>query len=667
MPQAVSVAAAITTETAHIMASWNSAGRDGSTNCGRKAVKKAMVFGFESATRKPRQKCTRPGGAAILASRPVAITALNDAPVAQAGAASGNEDTTIFGNAVATDVDNTAAQLTYSLVGANGGATQGTVSLNPDGSFTYAPAAEFSGGDSFSFKANDGALDSNTASIAITVAPVNDAPVLGGDDAITVPEGGTVAVTTADLTARDVDNSDAELVYTVTGASHGTVLKSGAAAASFTQADLAGNLVSFQHDGSELAGSFTVSLTDGGSTAQSVTVNAAVAPVNDAPGDIAGGPLSVSENSADGTLVGTVSGQDADNATLAYALTDSGGGRFAIDNAGNITVANGVLIDFEQATGHAIVVRVTDSDGLSFDKGFTVAVGDVEPEVATGGPGPDTMLAGAAGDTLNGAGGDDVLLGGGGNDYLVGGGGNDKAFGEAGNDTVIGAEGDDYLNGGADDDLIIGNGGADTLLGDSGNDYLDGGDGADLLFGGFGTDTVLGAGGDDYVNGEAGDDHVFGGDGADTLLGEDGNDYLNGENGNDTVFGHDGNDTVIGADGDDYLSAGGGDDVLVGGNGNDTLFAGSGSDYLKGDAGDDRFVFDATFQTSLVIDFTPGAGPSGHDVIQFAAATFADFADAMAHAVQDGANTVFTDAGGHTLTLANVLKASLVADDFTFA
>ena len=201
MPQAVSVAAAITTETAHIMASWNSAGRDGSTNCGRKAVKKAMVFGFESATRKPRQKCTRPGGAAILASRPVAITALNDAPVAQAGAASGNEDTTIFGNAVATDVDNTAAQLTYSLVGANGGATHGTVSLNPDGSFTYAPAAEFSGGDSFSFKANDGALDSNTASIAITVAPVNDAPVLGGDDAITVPEGGTVAVTTADLTA----------------------------------------------------------------------------------------------------------------------------------------------------------------------------------------------------------------------------------------------------------------------------------------------------------------------------------------------------------------------------------------------------------------------------------------------------------------------------------
>jgi len=119
----------------------------------------------------------------------IAVSAVNDAPVAQAGSASGNEDTTIFGNAVATDGDNSAAQLTYSLVGVNGGATHGTVALNPDGSFTYAPAANFNGGDSFSFKANDGALDSNTASVAITVAPVNDAPVLGGDGLINVTVG----------------------------------------------------------------------------------------------------------------------------------------------------------------------------------------------------------------------------------------------------------------------------------------------------------------------------------------------------------------------------------------------------------------------------------------------------------------------------------------------
>ncbi|MFL5170940.1 MAG: cadherin-like domain-containing protein, partial [Microvirga sp.] len=110
------------------------------------------------------------------------------------------------------------------------------------------------------------------------------APVLGGDRAITVAEGGTAAVTTADLSATDPDSTDSELVYTVTGAAHGTVLKSGSATTSFTQADLAANAIAFQHDGSELAGSFTVSLTDGSASPQSATVNATVNPhVNDAP------------------------------------------------------------------------------------------------------------------------------------------------------------------------------------------------------------------------------------------------------------------------------------------------------------------------------------------------------------------------------------------------
>ena len=293
---------------------------------------------------------------------------------------------------------------------------------------------------------------------------------------------------------------------------------------------------------------------------------------------------------------------------------------------------------------------------------LTSHLATINPEVAAGDAGPNTLFGGSGKDIINGNGGDDVLFGGGGNDYLVGGGGNDKAFGEAGNDTVIGADGDDYLNGGADDDLIVGNEGADTLLGDSGNDYLDGGIGDDLVMGGTGDDTVLGGDGKDYVNGEGGDDLVFGGDGIDTLLGADGNDYLNGENGNDIVFGDAGNDTVIGGEGNDYLSAGAGDDNLAGGNGNDTLFAGAGSDYLQGDGGDDFFIFDGTFQTSIIIDFEPGH----HDVIQFTGGVFADFADLMAHSAQSATNTVITDAGGHTLTLANVVKANLISDDLVF-
>ena len=46
---------------------------------------------------------------------------------------------------------------------------------------------------------------------------------------------------------------------------------------------------------------------------------------------------------------------------------------------------------------------------------------------------------------------------------------------------------------------------------------------------------------------------------------------------------------------------------------------------------------------------------------------FADFADVMAHAAQNATNVVITSNVGHTLTLANALQASLVADDFAFA
>ena len=56
--QAESVQTASTTETAHMTASCRSTGRLGSMNCGRNAVKNAMLFGFETATNSPRRKWT---------------------------------------------------------------------------------------------------------------------------------------------------------------------------------------------------------------------------------------------------------------------------------------------------------------------------------------------------------------------------------------------------------------------------------------------------------------------------------------------------------------------------------------------------------------------------------------------------------------------------------
>lgn len=101
----------------------------------------------------------------------VSVTGVNDAPVAQDGSASGDEDTPIAGSAVATDVDNSAVQLTYSIVD---GPDHGTLAFNTDGTFVYTPFDDFNGADSFTFKANDGSADSNVATVNLIVDPVDD-------------------------------------------------------------------------------------------------------------------------------------------------------------------------------------------------------------------------------------------------------------------------------------------------------------------------------------------------------------------------------------------------------------------------------------------------------------------------------------------------------------
>jgi len=75
----------------------------------------------------------------------VLVTGVNNAPVAQDAAASVNEDQVWSGSVVATDADGNP--LTYALVGA---ASHGTVVVNPNGSYTYRPDANFNGSDSFS-------------------------------------------------------------------------------------------------------------------------------------------------------------------------------------------------------------------------------------------------------------------------------------------------------------------------------------------------------------------------------------------------------------------------------------------------------------------------------------------------------------------------------------
>ncbi len=90
----------------------------------------------------------------------------------------------------------------------------------------------------------------------------------------------------------------------------------------------------------------------------------------------------VNEIAANGTVVGvTANASDADATTNAvtYSLTDNAGGRFAVDaNTGDVTVADGTLLDREMAASHSITVRATSADGSTADSIFTINVNDVD-------------------------------------------------------------------------------------------------------------------------------------------------------------------------------------------------------------------------------------------------------------------------------------------------
>jgi len=102
--------------------------------------------------------------------------------------------------------------------------TNGNLSLNPNGSFTYIPTAGFSGSDTFVYQANDGQLNSNPVTVPITVVP-NTAPIANADGPYLATSNGTLTIGQAisGLLLNDTDADNNPLTAILVGqAVHGT-------------------------------------------------------------------------------------------------------------------------------------------------------------------------------------------------------------------------------------------------------------------------------------------------------------------------------------------------------------------------------------------------------------------------------------------------------------
>jgi parallel beta-helix repeat protein len=105
-------------------------------------------------------------------------------------------------------------------------------------------------------------------------------------------------------------------------------------------------------------------------------------PTNVAPIDVQLSGGFIRENSAAGTIVGTVLAIDPNiGDTHTFSLVDDAGGRFAM-SGNRLIVASGASLNYEAATGHAIIVRATDAGGLSLDKSLTINLQNVNEVVS---------------------------------------------------------------------------------------------------------------------------------------------------------------------------------------------------------------------------------------------------------------------------------------------
>ena len=243
------------------------------------------------------------------------------------------------------------------------------------------------------------------------------------------------------------------------------------------------------------------------------------------------------------------------------------------------------------------------------------------------------------------------LAAGSGNDMLTGNAANNRIWAGAGNDRLWGALGDDWLSGGA---------GRDTLNGGAGNDtYVAEGQDAILEAAGGGRDTVNSLS-VSYVLGANLENLALTGAAARDGTGNGLANVLTGNNLANLLRGGGGADTLRGGNSADRLAGEQGADHLFGGAGNDILSGGLGADLLSGGAGADTFFFN--HGADVILDFQDNL-----DTIRVDDALWGGAARSVAQVLRmatvvDG-DLVLDFGGGHRLTVADLARPGLLADD----
>jgi VCBS repeat-containing protein len=237
------------------------------------------------------------------------------------------------------------------------GPGHGTLTLNADGSFSYDPIPDFHGTDSFTYRVDDGADVSNTATVILTIHPVNDPPVARDDSAATEQD----VASTIDVLANDTDIDSLSLTVTdATNGANGTVVINPDSTITYTPR--------IGYSGSD---SFSYAISDGDGGADTATVTVTIQPAAGATmyvGDLDGASIVVNKRKWAATVnvyVQDDSGSPVSNATVEGTWNNGTRSTAITDGAGMAIVSSG-NVDKSLASVLFAITNVTHAT-LSYD------------------------------------------------------------------------------------------------------------------------------------------------------------------------------------------------------------------------------------------------------------------------------------------------------------
>jgi VCBS repeat-containing protein len=502
----------------------------------------------------------------------IRVTGINDAPTVTNGSGTVSENATVSlidGNITIRDPDTgqttTLASLNGNAISGSGSidTPYGRLSINSDGAWSYVLANANAATnalregqqvtDTITVTVRDDAGATSTATIAVTINGVNDAPVLSNPDSLSLSLLRNVALNL--LSPSDDDAAPSISIRILELPQSGVITKADGSALMVDDVLSVADLTSLR---------FAVAGTNLGSAGR-LRYSA-----TDAAGAISSELIELIITSDANDVLGTSSD---DSITV-----DAGGKRYfglaGVDNfiffyREDVTIAGGngsdsIILDANGRTG---TITLDIADGGTGPLRF-----DLIENVQTRSPNALVLLGNERVNALTGGVGDDQLDGRGGNDTLIGGLGADILSGGAGNDSLDARDDDSIV------DTVRPGTGADIIYADLG-DIIDYADAVARI--------AFSAGAHFGSEGEAANDSLLG---VVNMIGSSFDDHLGGNAVSNLLIGGSGDDVLEGMDGRDKLFGGAGADQLEGGDGNDLLIGGTGLNSIAGQAGADWIV-----------------------------------------------------------------------------